>query len=237
MGILPLTGAIGQRLLERYYGVLTFLERAKSVKGVLLMVESPGGSATASELLYERLLAISAKKPLYAYCTMAASGGYLASLAAQKIYLPHTGAVGSIGVLSVKPVLREFFEKIGLDLEVLKKGKMKDMSLFHREFTEDERASMEGLNEAVYERFVDLVAQRRNLPREKALSLATGELFPAKRALSEGLVDGIKGFDEALLELSKETGVKKERAFFVKPRKTLLKRMMEGVFDPGLIML
>jgi len=232
MGILPLTGAIGPRLLERYYGVLTGLERAKNIKGVLLMVESPGGSATASELLYERLQAISAKKPLYAYCMMAASGGYLASLAARKIFLPHTGAVGSIGVLSIKPVLREFFEKIGLDLEVLKKGRMKDMSFFHREFTEEERLSMEALNEAVYERFVDLVAQKRNLPREKALALATGELFPAKKALSEGLVDGIRGFDEVLSELSRETGVKKERAFFVRPRKTLFKKMMEGVFDP-----
>lgn len=229
--ICPFSGVIGSRTLEKFYHLLKYLERNAKIKGVLLTVESPGGSATASEMLYERLLAISSRKPVYAYCMMAASGGYMVSLGASRIYAPHTAALGSIGVISVKPVAKELMEKIGVGLEVLKKGKMKDMSLFDRRFTEEERASLDELNEEIYERFISIVAERRKLPLEKARALATGEVFSAKRALAEGLIDGVRGFDESLEELSKEAGVKKERAFYIGPRKPLLRKLLSGLME------
>ncbi len=235
LAVLPFSGAIGSKTFEAWYGIFRWLEREDKVRGVLMMVESPGGGATASELIYERLLAISNKKPLYAFCTFAASGGYLASLAAARIYAPRTAAIGSIGVISLKPVLKELFEKVGLDLEVIKKGRMKDMSLFHRGFTEEERESMDALNEAVYRRFVDLVSERRNLPREKALELATGAMYPAEKARELGLIDAVKGFDEALEDLCRATGVKKERAVFVRPKKPFLKRFLGTGLGGGLL--
>lgn len=229
--ILPLSGVIGSRTLERFYHILKHIEQNAKIKGVLLQVESPGGSATASEMLYERISAISSRKPLYAYCLMAASGAYMASLAAKRIYAPHTAAVGSIGVISVKPVAKELMERIGVGLEVLKKGRMKDMSLFDRRFTEEERASLDELNEGIYERFISIVAERRKISLEKARGLATGELFSAKRAVAEGLIDGIRGFDEGLEELARETGVKKERAFLISPRKSVFRRLLSGMLE------
>jgi protease-4 len=185
IAILPVSGVIGPRTLEVYYGILKAVERDRRVRGALLLVESPGGGATASEMLHERIAAVSAKKPVYAYCMLAASGGYMAALAARKLYAPHTAAVGSIGVLSLKPVMKELLDKIGLDLEVLKKGKMKDMGLFHRGFTDEERESMDALNGAVYERFVGLVAERRGMRGKKPLSSPRGpSIPPRKRSIS-----------------------------------------------------
>jgi protease-4 len=157
---------------------------------------------------------------------MAASGGYMAAAAARKIYAPSTALVGSIGVLSIKPVLREFMEKVGVGLEVMKKGEMKDMTLFHRESTEEERRSWEALHEEIYARFIDLVAGARGIRREDVEAMASGELFSARRALDLGLIDGIMDYDGAMEELYAETGVKPGKVLTVKPRKPFFKRIV-----------
>jgi protease-4 len=226
LALVPLSGALFKRGIDDYLRLLRALEEAKNIRGVMLELESPGGAATASELLFERLKRLNDKKPLYCYCLMAASGGYMAALGARRIYAPSTALIGSIGVLTVKPVFKELMERYGIKLEVMKKGAMKDMSLFHRESTEEERRSWDALHEAVYERFIDMVAGRRGLERERVRELATGELFSAGRARDLGLIDGITDLDSALEELSAETGVRRQRTITVRPRRPLMKRLM-----------
>jgi protease-4 len=226
LAVVPFSGAIFRRGIDDYLRLFKALEMARNIRGVMLEMESPGGSATASEMLFDRLKRLNDRKPLYCYAPMAASGGYMAALGARRIYAPSTALLGSIGVLSVKPVIKDLMERFGIRLEVMKKGAMKDMGLFHRESTEEEKRSWDALHEAVYERFMEMIASSRRLDMDNVRGMATGELFTALRAKELGLIDGVMDFEGAMDELAMETGVKKERAVTVRPRKPILKRMM-----------
>src|SRR3972149_1085671 len=167
LAVVSYSGPISRRETEDYLRLFKAIEEMKGIKGVLLEIESPGGSATASECLFDRLKRLNDKKPLYCYAHMAASGGYMAALAAKKIYAPSTAVVGSIGVISVKPVLRELMERFGVKLEVMKKGELKDMTLFHRESTQEEKKKWDNLNEAIYSRFIEMVSERRGMDKDR----------------------------------------------------------------------
>jgi len=225
LAIVPFSGTITKKDIDDYIRLFKALEDMKNIKGVLFEIESPGGSATQSECLYERLKRLNDKKPLYCYAHLAASGGYMAALGARKIYAPSTAVIGSIGVISIKPVLRELMERFGIKIEVMKKGQLKDMTLFHRESTEEEKQKWDSLNEAIYRRFIEIVSERRALSIEAVRGLATGELFVAGTAKELGLIDGIMDIDSAIEELSKETGVRKEKTITIKPRKPLMRRL------------
>ncbi len=228
VAVVPFASPIFRKNVDDYMGLLRGLEKNRAIRGVLLEMESPGGSATASECLYDRLRRLAKKKPLYCYALMAASGGYMAAAAAKTIYVPASALVGSIGVLSVKPVLRELMERMGVGVEVMKKGSMKDMSLFHRESTEEERRSMDALHEDIYEQFINLVSEARGMDIEKVRGLATGELFSGRRAVELGLADRVADFDTALEDLARKAGVRPDRYVFIKPRRPLMKRLMGG---------
>jgi protease-4 len=226
LAIVPLSGTIIRRSIDEHLRLFKALEENEGFKGVMLELESPGGSAAASECLHDRLRRLNAKKPLYCYALMAASGGYMAASAARKVYAPSTAVVGSIGVLSLKPVVRELMERMGIGLEVMKKGAMKDMSLFHRESTEEEKKSWEALHQDIYERFIEMVAEARGMERERVRELATGEVFSARRAVELSLIDGVRDFDSAMEELFAETGVKPGRAVVIRPKKPFIKRVL-----------
>jgi protease-4 len=226
LAIVPFSGPVLKRGIDSYMRLFKALEENPGIRGVMLEVESPGGSATSAECLYHRLRRLGRKKPLYCYALLAASGGYMAAAAAKKIYAPSTALVGSIGVLSVKPVLRGLMERAGVGLEVMKKGAMKDMTLFHRPSTEEEKKSLDAIHEEIYQRFIELVCEARGLDATRVREIATGELFSASRALEFSLIDGVMDMDSAMDELYRETGVKPGRAIILKPRKPLLRRMM-----------
>ncbi len=231
IAVVPFSGTISRKGIDEYLGLFKALEEAKNIKGVMVEMESPGGTAVASEILFDRLRRLNDKKPLYCYVLLAASGGYMAALGARKICAPSTALIGSIGVISVKPVLRELMEKSGIRLEVMKKGAMKDMSLFHRESTEEERRSMEAINEAVYARFIDLVSERRGIGADEVRALATGELFTAARARELGLIDRVLDYDSFLDELSSEAGVKSQRAVTVRPRRSFFRWLLSETVE------
>jgi len=226
IAVLPYSGAIFMRHIENYINIVRMLERSKMVKGVILRMESHGGGATASEMFYNALKRLSKVKPLYCYTIFAASGGYMASCGARKIFAPATGIIGSIGVISLKPVLKEIMDRMGIGLEVIKKGIYKDMSLFHRESTEEEMVKMDALNEDIYQRFIEIVSEGRRMDREKVLTLATGELFSARKGLELGLIDRICDFEDVIDLMSEETRVSKEKVIWIKPRRPLLSRFM-----------
>jgi protease-4 len=227
VAVVSLNGPIFRKNIDEQMAMLRAVEKNRIFKGVMLELESPGGSATASEVLYHRLKRLAAQKPLYCYALMAASGGYMAALAAKRIYVPSTAIVGSIGVLSVKPVIRDLMERIGVGVEVTKRGSMKDMTLFHRESTEEERRSMEALHEEIYEQFIRLVSEARGMTPEQVRGLATGEVFSGIRAVELGLADTVADFDTAMDELYRETGVKPGREVHLRPRRPLLKWVMD----------
>lgn len=226
LAVLSFDGLMMARSVAPYLRLIRFVERSRFIKGLLFQVDSPGGTAAASEMLYFSLKRLGEKKPVYCYALMAASGGYMVACGSKKVFAPPTGLLGSIGVLSIKPVLKDVMEKVGIRLEVMKKGASKDMSLFHRELTDDERSRLEELHEDLYQRFIDIVVEGRGVPRERVSEMATGELFSAKKSLEYGLIDEISDMETALERLSGETGVRKENTVYLKVRKPLMKQFM-----------
>jgi len=226
LAIVPFAGAILSRTVEPYLRLFKAIEYSRYIKGVLFQIESPGGSASSSEMLYYSIKSLDTKKPVYCYVLMAASGGFMAACGARRISAPPTALMGSIGVLSVKPVLRDFMERFGMRLEVMKKGINKDMTLFHRESTEEEKKKMDALHEDIYQRFIGIVAEGRRLSHERVSEIATGELFTARMSLELGLIDEMSDYESFLDKLAAEAGVKKERAVILRPRKPFLYRIM-----------
>lgn len=213
------------RSVEPYLALLQELETSKTFKGVLFQIDSPGGDPAASEILYAALRKLDAAKPVLCYAVRALSGGYWVACGARRILAPSTALVGSIGVITLKPLLSALMDRWGVRLEVFKKGAHKDALGFHRETTAEERGKIDALLEDLYRAFIDHVAERRQLDRERVAVLATGEVFTARQGMERGLVDRLCTPEEALEELSELTGVKKERAVTLRIRRPLLERL------------
>lgn len=229
IAVLRLRGGINSLSAETYLPLIRALAKDKHVKGVLLIINSPGGSGTATDLIYSALKRLDQEKPLFVLVTeVAASGGYWLACSARKVIAMRSSLVGSIGIIGYKPILREVLARIGVELDVTKRGKYKDMYLFNRPYTDEEKAKVEALFEEFYQQFVDVVADERNLQPDGVRDLATGEVFTARTALAHGLIDDIGDFEDALDALSKETGVHKDRVMNVEPRRGYLKQFVQS---------
>lgn len=229
IAVLPLRGRLNMVSVEPYIPIVRYLTTNNRIKGVLLLVDSPGGTGGATEMLYTALKRLDERKPLFAFVTeLAASGGYWASLGARRIYALRSSLVGSIGIIGFKLVLKEGLSRLGVEVMVTKKGKHKDMFFFNRPYTEEEGDKMDRLLAELYQQFVDVVVEERGLKAESVQKLATGELFTASRALEMGLIDEISDYEGALEDLAKEAGVKRESAVKVEPRRSYFRRFMQG---------
>ena len=227
VAVIRFSGAISAQNAALYLKLFKKLEKSKSIKGVLLIIDSPGGSAIHSELLYLAIKRLKEKgKIIYGYLEVAASGGYMIACALDKLYAPSTAIIGSIGVISIKPVLKEILEKIGIGYEVIKKGKHKDMWLFTRNYSDEERESISGLQEEIYNRFIEIVSEGRGIPFADVLNLATGELFSSKKSFTFKLIDKISGFDDALDELCKEVKANPDKAVQLGIKKPFFQRIV-----------
>ncbi len=148
------------------------------------------------------------KKPLFVWTTMAASGGYYAAAMADKIMAVPSALIGSIGVIFIKPDISALMSRLGVKLEVLKEGSLKDDTLFSRKMTPAGRSKIEAINREVYDDFVKAVAGGRKLDEKAVRKIATGEVFTARRAKELGLVDELCDLRAATEALAKEAGVK-----------------------------
>ena len=231
-----LSGAIGSRIrASEYAHVFDRLRRNNRVKSVLLLVDSPGGSATDSGYLQLSIAKLAEAKPVVAFVRgIAASGGYMVASPATKIVAVPSALVGSIGVISVMPVLKRLLDRLGINIEVVKSGRLKDMGLFHREPTDEERKKEQELSDEIYDSFVDTVAKYRKLGRDQVRELATGEVFTAKKALQLGLVDEL-GDDERALELASQLGHVPRRVAYFRPRRGILQRLLPLSFASSIV--
>ena len=227
VAIIRFSGAITAQSVAPYIRLLKKIERMKSIKGVMFVIDSPGGSAIHSELLFLSIKRLKDKgKTIYGYLEIAASGGYMISCALEKLYAPSTAVIGSIGVISIKPVLKEILEKIGIGYEVVKKGRHKDMWLFTRNYSEEERESVNKLQEEIYNRFIEIVSEGRGIPSEDVLSIATGELFSSKKSIALKLIDKVSGFDDALEDLCKIVKADPNKAVRLEIKKPFFQRII-----------
>ena len=187
-------------------------EKDRSLKAVVLRIDSPGGSASASQELYDQVLRLkkSGKTVVASFGDMAASGGYFVGAAADKIVAVPSTVTGSIGVISTVPNLEELYKMIGYKERVFKSGPHKDMLSPSRPLTTEEEEIMQELIDETYDQFVIAVANGRGLPQEKVRQLADGRIYTGSQAKEIGLVDELGGKREAIELATKLAGIKGE---------------------------
>lgn len=199
---------------------IDLLDHARSdaaVKGILFRVDSPGGGITESDEIHNAVSRCRAegKKVLAFMGDIAASGGYYVACAADEIWAQPTTITGSIGVIAMFPEVSRLAETVGVRLEVVKSGAMKDMGSVMRPMGPAERETFQALVDEMYERFLGIVwASRKEVPFEDGpntkdywRSLADGRIYTAIQAEENGLVDGIGYYEEALDRLHEMAGL------------------------------
>jgi len=176
------------------------------VRGVIVRINSPGGTVTASDILYDRLSRFRATRgvPVVAQLMdIAASGGYYVALAADEIVAHPTTITGSIGVIFTGVSLEGFLEKVGVRNQTIKTGAKKDIGSPLRTMTAEERELLEGLLGDLQDRFMGLVEERRpSLTPETRKVISDGRVLSAPQAFDAGLVDRI-GYLDDTIELTK----------------------------------
>jgi protease IV len=203
------------------------LTRQKGVPAVVLDIDSPGGSAAASDYLYLALKRLAERKPLVAHVGgVGASGAYLAAMAAGRIVVAPSSIIGSIGVISAGPRISGLLERVGLRVEEHRAGRLKGMGSPWRDDTAEESATEQRLVDAFYDRFVDRVAEGRKLDRARVLELSTGEVWLGTKAVELGLADEVGDLDDAIDLAAKLAGVPAQ-ALPVRLRRPLLARLAD----------
>lgn len=219
--LLDISGMIGLSstpgILEREADVLSQvyyrLKKASEdplIKGVILRLDTPGGEVTASDVIYHEIRNFKKRTgiPVIALMmSMTASGGYYIASACDHLIAHPSSLTGSIGVISLFPNLDGLLGKIGIQVQVLKSGKMKDSGSAFRELTEEERKIFQEIIDEYYQNFLKVVYENRKdfLSLENLKNLADGRIFTASQALKARLIDETGYFDTALekiLELS-----------------------------------
>ena len=184
---------------DRFVSEIDKIRKDKTVKAVVLRVNSPGGSVVASEKIRTALKLLMDEKPLVAsYGNYAASGGYWISAGAQKIYSDATCLTGSIGVFSMIPEFSKTAAKVGVNFVTVGSNKHSDMYSLMRPFDAEEAANMQLYVEDIYDKFVGIVAEARKLEVAQVDDMAQGRVWVGTDALDLGLVDEIGGLREAV---------------------------------------
>jgi len=179
-----------------------------SVKAVIIAIDSPGGTTTGSEALYEAIRAVAAEKPVVAVLgTVAASGGYIVAMSADHIVARGNTITGSIGVIFQWAQLEELLKHIGIEMREVKSTPLKaEPNPFHQPSPESLRVTKE-LIDSSYDWFLRLVAERRGMDEETARRIGDGRIFTGWQAVENGLVDEIGGEEQALAWLAAEHGL------------------------------
>lgn len=182
----------------------------EQVKAVVLRVNSPGGSAIASEQILRELSLIAARKPVVvSMSSLAASGGYWISTAGRKIFAEPNTITGSIGVFSLVPNIKGLANRQGITFDTVKTGRYADLFSIARPRTEAELAVLQRGTDAVYTAFLERVSKARGLPLDSVRAIAEGRVWSGVQARRLGLVDSLGGLAEALksaASLAKLTG-------------------------------
>jgi protease-4 len=212
---------------DRVISAIRRARESKRVLGVILHIDSPGGSALASDRMHHELLRLAKEKPLVAcMANVAASGGYYVAVAAHTIVAQPTTITGSIGVVAVRLALDPLLERLGVSTEVIKRGARSDLLRQTRQLTADEREVFEREMEIVYRAFVGVVSEGRKKSYEEVDALAQGRVWSGIDAHARGLVDELGGFDKALELVRARVGKAGENAepFVIRPSRRSISR-------------
>jgi len=204
-----------------------------SVKAVVLRVDSPGGSAVASEIILNATKGVKAKKPfVVSMGRVAGSGGYYVACGADTIFADAATITASIGVVSGKFATTGMWNKVGIDWHSSKRGAMAEMLSSDHVFTPDERARLQGYMDEVYGVFKKHVTAIRGSRLKKPIDeLAGGRVFTGKQALDLGLVDKIGTLDDAIQAVAKQANLKDYEVRVVPRPKSFLEVLLSDLSD------
>ncbi|WP_274630380.1 signal peptide peptidase SppA [Arvimicrobium flavum] len=184
-----------EKLIER----LEDIRKANHVKGVILSIDSPGGTTVGGEAIYEQVRKLARDKPVAAQVgTLAASAGYMIATATDHIVARQSSIIGSIGVLIQFPNFTNMMEKLGITLDEVKSSPLKAEPSPFNPTTEPERAMLRSMILDSYDWFVGLVEERRPLSRAEVTAIADGSVFTGRQALQRKLVDSLGGEEKAI---------------------------------------
>ena len=196
---------------EKAISDLTSFRKDKSIKAIVLRIDSPGGAVGASQEIFEEVKRTDKAKPVIAsMASIAASGGYYAALGARSIVANPGTLTGSIGVIIKFANLSEIFKKIGYSSEVVKSGEMKDVGSSARQMTGKEKELIQGIIDNVHNQFIRAISESRDIPVEKVQTLADGRIYSGEQALEAGLIDQFGNLNDAVMLASKTAGLEEE---------------------------
>ena len=199
---------------DEYLSILRSIKQDKSIKAVVLRVNSPGGSSLASEIIWREIEMIKkeGKKVIVSMGNVAASGGYYIACNADKIFVQPNTITGSIGVFSVVPDFSSFMKnKLGVTFDGVSTSKYADLPSVTRAMTEEEKKIIQQEVDKIYLTFKTRVAEGRKLSLDYVDSIAQGRVWTGKRAIDLKLADQIGGLNEAIAEAVKIAGIKEYR--------------------------
>jgi protease-4 len=190
---------------DRFAKELRQLRENEDVKAVVLRINSPGGSATASEVILREVQLLREKKPvIVSMGDVAASGGYWIATGANRIFAENGTITGSIGVFGLLLNLQQIADNNGINWDVVKTARLADLDTATRPKTPQELAIYQKYVNQIYEMFLDKVAKSRNLPKAKVAQIAQGRVWSGEDAKKIGLVDQIGGLEAAIQDAAKE---------------------------------
>lgn len=190
-------------------------------KGILLYVDSPGGTVYESDEMYLKLMQYREKtsRPIYAYfASEACSGGYYISMSANEIYANRNAWTGSIGVIISLLNYEGLSEKIGVKEVDITSGRNKAMGSAWEPMTDEQRGIFQSMVNEAYTQFVDIVTAGRKLERDRVLELADGRIYTAQQALDTGLIDHIAGEEDAFKAILEKAGLEPDAEIYVPAR-------------------
>jgi len=216
--------------------IISQLDEAESnsdVKAILIRVNSPGGSAAASQEIYEELKKVE-KPVVVSVSETCASGAYYISAAADSIIANRSSSVGSIGVIMQIPNFEGLFEQLGIEYVTIKQGEFKDVGSPDRPITEEETSMLEAQLKEIYEQFISDVADSRGMEISEVRELATGWVYLGTEALDLGLIDEIGNYKDAIEAAAELGGIKGEPVVI---KQEYSYSLMDLIFDYYLNML
>lgn len=219
-------GEIGGSKLSRE---LRKLRQDSNVKAVVLRVNSPGGSAAASEVIQREVRLIKKVKPIVVSMgSYAASGGYWISAYADRIFAETATITGSIGVFGLQFDIQKLAGNFGVTFDSVKTGKFADALTISRPKSPEELAVLQRMVDWIYAEFVAKVAEGRNLPPEKVEAIAQGRVWSGSDALENGLIDELGGLDAAIAHAAEKAGISGNYRLVELPRQ---KELLEVIQD------
>jgi protease-4 len=235
IGLVQVRGVIdGAIRTEALIKVLGAARRNGRVRAVVLDINSPGGGAVGSEALHIAVKRVAAEKPVVAWIrTTGASGAYFLACAATRIVAFPAAIVGSIGVISVRPVAVDALRRLGTRIDVTKTGPFKDLGAPWREPTEEDLAKERELVQAIFRRFTSAVRASRGFDDPALARVTTGEVWLGAQAIELGLVDALVEDEEGAVEVAQDlAGLPHRATMQLGPKRTVLQRL--GVPGAGM---